>query len=64
LKDICGLVVLTELRIYGKEDPGVELPHNIPALTKLKFLWVHRSKPCQLRCHIGAYNFKNFICAA
>ncbi len=40
LEDICRLVVLTELRIYGKEDPGVELPHNISALTKLKFLWV------------------------
>jgi len=40
LEDICGLVVLTELRIFGKEDPGVELPHNISAFTKLKFLWV------------------------
>jgi hypothetical protein len=38
LEDICGLVVLTELIIFGKTDPGVELPHNISALTKLKFL--------------------------
>jgi hypothetical protein len=36
LEDICGLVVLTELSISGKSDPGVELPHNISALTKLK----------------------------
>ncbi len=41
MEDICGLVVLTELRIYGKEDPGVELPDNISALTKLNFLRVH-----------------------
>jgi Leucine-rich repeat (LRR) protein len=38
LEDICGLTFLTELRIYGKTDPGVELPHNISALTKLKVL--------------------------
>jgi Leucine-rich repeat (LRR) protein len=38
LEDICGLVVLTELSISGKRDPGVELPHNISALTKLKVL--------------------------
>jgi Leucine-rich repeat (LRR) protein len=38
LEDICGLVVLTELRIFGRTDPGVGLPHNISALTKLKFL--------------------------
>ncbi|KAH9536440.1 hypothetical protein CY35_17G108800 [Sphagnum magellanicum] len=38
LEDICGLVVLTELQIFGRTDPGVELPHNICALTKLKFL--------------------------
>jgi hypothetical protein len=37
-EDICGLVVLTELSISGKRDPGVELPHNISALTKLKVL--------------------------
>ncbi len=38
LEDICGLTFLTERRIYGKTDPGVELPHNISALTKLKVL--------------------------
>ncbi len=38
LEDICRLVVLTELSISGKTDPGVELPHNISALTKLKVL--------------------------
>jgi len=38
LEDICGLTFLTELRICGKTDPGVELPHNISALTKLKVL--------------------------
>jgi len=38
LEDICGLVVLTELSISGKRDAGVELPHNISALTKLKVL--------------------------
>ncbi len=38
LEDICGLVVLTKLQIFGRTNPGVELPHNISALTKLKFL--------------------------
>jgi hypothetical protein len=38
LEDICGLVVLTELSICGTKDPGLELPHNISALTQLKFL--------------------------
>ncbi len=38
MEDICGLVVLTELSISGKSDPGEELPHNISALTKLKVL--------------------------
>jgi Leucine-rich repeat (LRR) protein len=38
LEDICGLVVLTELSICGAKDPRLELPHNISALTKLKFL--------------------------
>jgi Leucine-rich repeat (LRR) protein len=38
LEDICGLGVLTKLSIFGKIDQGVELPHNICALTKLKFL--------------------------
>ncbi|KAH8936898.1 hypothetical protein BDL97_17G110700 [Sphagnum fallax] len=38
LEDICGLVVLTELSICGTKDPRLELPHNISALTKLKFL--------------------------
>ncbi len=41
LEDICGLVVLTELYISREEGPGVELPHNISALTKLKVLWLH-----------------------
>ncbi|KAH9536435.1 hypothetical protein CY35_17G108700 [Sphagnum magellanicum] len=36
LEDICGLGVLTKLRLSGKTV--VELPHNISALTKLKFL--------------------------
>jgi Leucine-rich repeat (LRR) protein len=40
LEDICGLVVLTELSIFGKTGPGVELAHNISALTKLKVLWL------------------------
>jgi hypothetical protein len=40
LEDICGLVALTELSICGETDPGVELPHNISALTKLKALHV------------------------
>ncbi|CAM6009296.1 unnamed protein product [Sphagnum balticum] len=43
LEDICGLVVLTELKISGITDPGVELPHNISALTKLKFLQLELS---------------------
>jgi Leucine-rich repeat (LRR) protein len=38
LEDICVLGVLTELRIFGKIDQGVELPHNISALKKLKVL--------------------------
>jgi len=38
LEDICGLGFLTELRMFGKIDPGVELPHNISALTKLKVI--------------------------
>ncbi len=38
MEDICGLGFLIELRIFGKIDPGVELPHNISALTKLKLL--------------------------
>jgi len=44
LEDICGLVVVTELSISRKRDPGVELPHNISALTKLKFLWLELEK--------------------
>jgi Leucine-rich repeat (LRR) protein len=40
LEDICGLVVLTKLSIYRKPDPGVEFPHNISALTRLKTLWL------------------------
>ncbi|KAH9569575.1 hypothetical protein CY35_03G140600 [Sphagnum magellanicum] len=38
LEDICGLVVLTELYISGETGREVDLPHNISALTKLKFL--------------------------
>jgi hypothetical protein len=34
LEDICGSTFLTELRICGKTDPGVELPHIISTLTK------------------------------
>jgi len=40
LEDICGLVVLTKLSIFRQPDPGVELPHNISALTQLKTLWL------------------------
>jgi len=40
LEDICGLVVLTELTICGVADPGVKLPHNIFALTKLEVLYL------------------------
>ncbi len=58
LEDICGLVVLTELRIFGRTDPGVELPHNIFALTKLEFLQLGLDdlKPCQMRCHMLSNN--------
>jgi len=38
LEDIRGLTFLTELRICGKTDPGVELPHIISGLTKLKVI--------------------------
>jgi len=41
LEDICGLVVLTELTISGENRPGVVLPHNISALTKLKVLGLY-----------------------
>jgi hypothetical protein len=44
LEDICGLVVLTELSICGKRDRGVELPHNISALTNLKVLRLELEK--------------------
>jgi Leucine-rich repeat (LRR) protein len=40
LEDICGLVVLTKLSIFRQPDPGVEFPHNISALTRLKTLWL------------------------
>jgi Leucine-rich repeat (LRR) protein len=43
LEDICGLVVLTELTICGT-DPGLGLPHNISALTKLKVLHLELDK--------------------
>jgi hypothetical protein len=52
-EDIFGLDLLTELSIYGKIDRGMDLPHNISALTKLKVLvFLTTSKPCQLRWHI------------
>jgi hypothetical protein len=38
LEGICGLGFLTKLKIDGNADPGVELPHNISALTKFKVL--------------------------
>jgi hypothetical protein len=38
LEDIYGLTVLTKLSILGKIDGGMELPHNISALTNLKIL--------------------------
>jgi Leucine-rich repeat (LRR) protein len=44
LEDICGLVVLTQLSICGKEGPGLELPHSISALTKLKVLHLQLDK--------------------
>ncbi len=37
LEDICGLTFLTELRICGKTDPGLELLHNISHLQSLRF---------------------------
>jgi hypothetical protein len=41
LEGICGLVLLTELFISQEKGPGVELPHNISALTKLKILGLY-----------------------
>jgi hypothetical protein len=38
LEDICGFTLLTKLRIFGRIDGGMELPHNICALTNLKIL--------------------------
>jgi hypothetical protein len=38
LEDICQLTVLIKLRIFGKIDQGMEVPHTISALTKLKIL--------------------------
>jgi Leucine-rich repeat (LRR) protein len=38
LEDICGLGFLTKLRIFGKIDRALELPHNISTLTKLGIL--------------------------
>jgi len=38
LEDICGFVDLTELSMSGEIESVVELPHNISALTKLKYL--------------------------
>jgi len=38
LEDICGFVDLTELSVSGGTQSVVKLPHNISALTKLKYL--------------------------
>jgi hypothetical protein len=38
LEDICGLAILRKLRIFGKIDGEMELPHTISALTNLKIL--------------------------
>jgi hypothetical protein len=38
LEDICGFTLLTKLEIGGKIDGGMELSHNISALTNLKIL--------------------------
>jgi hypothetical protein len=50
LEDICGLVLLTELCIDGEK--GVELPHNISALTKLKVLQflILKTIPAEMPC--------------
>jgi len=38
LEDICGFTLLTILTIFGRIDGGMELSHNISALTNLKIL--------------------------
>jgi hypothetical protein len=38
LEDICGFTLLTKLEIFGKIDGGMELSHNISALTNLEIL--------------------------
>jgi len=38
LEDICGLTNLRKLRIFGKVDGEMEVPHTISALTNLKIL--------------------------
>jgi Leucine-rich repeat (LRR) protein len=38
LEDICGFTLLTKLRVFGQIDGGMELSHNICALTNLKIL--------------------------
>jgi disease resistance protein RPS2 len=38
LEDICGFTLLTKLAIFGRIDGGMELSHNISALTNLKIL--------------------------
>jgi hypothetical protein len=55
------LVVLTELSICGTKDPGLELPHNISALTKLKFLHLelYEVKTLPAEMPYGSKNFKN-----
>ncbi len=57
LEDICGLVVLTELTICGKTNPGLEVPHIISALTKLKVLHLNLKDVKTLPAEM-AYCFK------
>ncbi|KAH9569569.1 hypothetical protein CY35_03G140100 [Sphagnum magellanicum] len=55
LEDVCGLVILTELYISGKKGPGMELPHNISALTKLKVLRLYlnlKTIPAEMPCRL------------
>jgi hypothetical protein len=53
LEDICALVILTELYISGRKGVGMELPHNISALTKLKVLQLYlnlKTIPAEMPC--------------
>jgi Leucine-rich repeat (LRR) protein len=56
LEDICGLGVLTELTVFGREDEGVELPYKISTLTELKFLELGLATVKTLRVEM-AYSF-------